>query len=232
MIKIQNLSKLFGLKPALQDINLEVERGEFLAIFGPNGAGKTTLLKIISTLISPTSGSVSIDGRDLKRKPLEVRQRIGVISHETYLYENLTAYENLIFYGRMYGVENLEQKVKELLKQIELESRASDRVAAYSRGMKQRLSIARAMLHDPDILLLDEPYAGLDQQACKIFERILKELSERQKTVIMATHELERGLKLCSQAIILNKGRIVFKASKSELDLEQFKVKYEKLIGG
>lgn len=231
LIEIQNLFKSFGLNQALVDINIEVEKGEFLAIFGPNGAGKTTLIKIISTLMSPTSGTILINGRDLKKAAVEVRRQIGVISHDTYLYENLTGYENLIFYGRMYGVVELKQRIEKLLAQVGLRARASDRVALYSRGMKQRLSIARAMLHNPEILLLDEPYTGLDQRACKAFEQILRErYSEQRKTVIITSHDLERGLQLCDRAIALNRGRIAFQASKENFD--RFKANYEILIGG
>lgn len=235
IIKIQNLSKFFGSNQALKDINLEVEKGEFLAIFGPNGAGKTTLIKIISTLMSPTNGTILIKAQNIKEKPLEVRKQIGVISHDTYLYESLTAYENLLFYGKMYGIENPKEKAEKLLEQVGLSTRASDRIATYSRGMKQRLSIARAVLHDPEILLLDEPYTGLDQQASKTFEKILAELygSEKEKTIIITTHDLERGLQICTRAVILNNGRIVYDASKNKISsLEQFKAKYEMLIGG
>lgn len=234
-IKIQNLSKFFGSHQALKDINLEVKKGEFIAIFGPNGAGKTTLIKIISTLISPTSGAIFINEQNIKEKSLEARKQIGAISHDTYLYESLTAYENLMFYGRMYGVQNLENKIETLLEQVGLKARRNDRVATYSRGMKQRLSIARAVLHNPEILLLDEPYTGLDQQASRTFEKILADLygSEKEKTTIMTTHDLERGLQMCNRAIILNNGKIVYDAARSEISsLEQFRERYETLIGG
>lgn len=219
----------------MKDINLEVEKGSFIAVFGPNGAGKTTLIKIISTLMSPTGGNILIDEKNVKENPLDVRRQIGVISHDTYLYESLTAFENLAFYGRMYGVKNLDERVNSLLDKVGLITRAHDRVAAYSRGMKQRLSIARAVLHEPEILLLDEPYTGLDQHASRTFEKILHELygSKRQKTTIMTTHDLERGLQMCDRVVILSSGRIVYDAGKSDItSLEALRTKYETLIGG
>lgn len=212
-----------------------MKKGAFISIFGPNGAGKTTLIKIISTLMSPSSGTILIDEKNVKESPLDVRRQIGVISHDTYLYETLTAFENLTFYGKMYGVENLEERVYSMLERVGLKARAHDRVATYSRGMKQRLSIARAVLHEPEILLLDEPYTGLDQLASKTFEKILLELygSEREKTTIMTTHDLERGLLMCDRAVILSNGSIVYDAGKSEIPgLESFRAKYETLIGG
>jgi len=136
----------------LRNINLRIAKGEFLTIFGPNGAGKTTLIKIISTLVSPTYGKVVIDGIDIKENPIEIRKKIGVISHETYLYHELTASENLQFFGRMYGTPDLDVRTEELLKTGGLDYRKNDRVRTFSRGMKQRLSIARALIHDPPVL--------------------------------------------------------------------------------
>lgn len=214
----------------LRDIDLDIETGEFLTIFGPNGAGKTTLVKIMSTLISPTAGTVLIEDHDVKESPLEVRQLIGIISHETYLYQDLTARENLKFFGKMYGMpkDKLESRIHELTDQVGLKYRLDDRVGTFSRGMKQRLSIARAILHDPKILFLDEPYTGLDQHAAATFDRILSELDVSDKTQVMVSHDIERGLNLADRIIILYEGKIVYQAARSEIkDIEQFRETYE-----
>ncbi|HUW68252.1 MAG TPA: ABC transporter ATP-binding protein [Candidatus Nanoarchaeia archaeon] len=227
---MKHLSKTFGNNAVLRDIDLDIETGEFLTIFGPNGAGKTTLVKIMSTLISPTAGTVLIEDYDVKKSPLEVRQLIGIISHETYLYQDLTARENLKFFGNMYGMpkDMLDSRIHELTDQVGLKYRLDDRVGTFSRGMKQRLSIARAILHDPKILFLDEPYTGLDQHAAATFDRILSELDVSDKTQVMVSHDIERGLNLADRIIILYEGKIVYQAARSEIkDIEQFREIYE-----
>jgi ABC-2 type transport system ATP-binding protein/heme exporter protein A len=233
LISIEHLYKSFGNFSVLKDINLEVERGDFLTIFGPNGAGKTTLMKILSTLISPTMGRVVVDGFDVRENPLEVRRRIGVISHETYLYHELTAVENLRFYGHMYDVEDLEKRIREVILQVGLKYRENDRVGTFSRGMKQRLAIARAIIHSPEILLLDEPYTGLDQHASAIFDDIMQQLDAKHTTQIMISHDIERGLKLCNRALILNNGSFVHNVARDEIkSLEEYRSTYEHLVTG
>ena len=215
----------------MRNINLEIRKGEFLTIFGPNGAGKTTLIKIISTLVSPTSGKVIIDGKDIKEHPIEIRNKIGVISHDTYLYHELTAAENLRFFGNMYNIKDGENRINDLLAQVGLSYRKNDRVRTFSRGMKQRLSIARALIHDPPILLLDEPYTGLDQHASATFDRILSGMNAHDKTRVLISHDIERGISLCDRAIILTGGHIVHEMSESEIcDLLQCRAVYEKYV--
>jgi len=215
----------------LRSINLKIEKGEFITIFGPNGAGKTTLIKIISTLVSPTSGRVVIDGIDIKENPIGIRKKIGVISHETYLYHELTASENLRFFGRMYDTQQLETRIEELITQVGLTYRKNDRVRTFSRGMKQRLSIARALIHDPPILLLDEPYTGLDQHASATFDKILSSTDAHDKTRVLISHDIERGIALCDRAIILANGHIVHEMSESEIrDLMQCRAIYAKHV--
>ncbi len=215
----------------MRNINLEIRKGEFLTIFGPNGAGKTTLIKIISTLVSPTSGKVIIDGMDIKEHPIEIRNKIGVISHETYLYHELTAAENLRFFGNMYNIKDGENRINDLLTQVGLSYRKNDRVRTFSRGMKQRLSIARALIHDPPILLLDEPYTGLDQHASATFDRILSGMNAHDKTRVLISHDIERGISLCDRAIILTGGHIVHEMSESEIrDLLQCRAVYETYV--
>ena len=233
IISIERLSKAFGTNVVLRNIDLRIERGEFLTVFGPNGAGKTTLIKIMSTLVSPTSGKVIIDGMDIKENPIEIRKKIGVISHETYLYHELTAAENLRFFGRMYGVSDIENRIDGLIKQVGLTYRKNDRVRTFSRGMKQRLSIARALIHDPPILLLDEPYTGLDQHASATFDRILGGMNAHDKTRVLISHDIERGIAMCDRAIILTDGHIAHEMSQSEIrDLLQCRAIYEKYVEG
>ncbi|MDD5472893.1 MAG: heme ABC exporter ATP-binding protein CcmA [Candidatus Methanoperedens sp.] len=228
---MENLSKAFGANVVLRNINLKIGEGEFLTIFGPNGAGKTTLIKIMSTLVSPTSGRVVIDGMDIKESPVEIRKKIGVISHETYLYHELTAAENLRFFGRMYDTPDIEKRIDELIKQVGLTYRKNDRVRTFSRGMKQRLSIARALIHDPPILLLDEPYTGLDQHAKATFDRILGGMNAHEKTRVLISHDIEHGISMCDRAIILTDGLIVHEMTEDEIkNLLQCRTIYAKYV--
>jgi len=230
MIEIRNLTKSFGGKMALQGIDLDIAEGEFLTLVGPNGAGKTTLIRILATLTRPTKGSVRIAGCDLVGQGAEVRRRIGLASHQTLLYDDLSAEENLRFYGRMYEVADLEERITALLERVGLEHRRHDLVRTFSRGMQQRLALARALLHDPPILLLDEPYTGLDQQAAEVLREVLAALVGRSRTVLMTTHNLERGLELCHRAAILVNGRIVHQADKSDLDVSTFREAYSHYV--
>ena len=233
LVSIEHLNKSFGRFTALTDLSLEVAEGELLTIFGPNGAGKTTLLKILSTLVSSTSGRVVVDGFDVGKKPVEVRRRIGVISHDTYLYRDLTAVENLVFYARMYGVSDFEERVHEVIREVGLRYRENDRVATFSRGMKQRLSIARAILHDPKILLLDEPYTGLDRHASNILDGIIQEFDSKHATRIMVSHDLEHGLKVSNRLLIMKNGGFVHDVKRSEIEsVEEYQDIYEELVGG
>jgi heme exporter protein A len=230
MIEVRGLVKSFGSKVALDGIDLDVAEGEFLTLVGPNGAGKTTLIRVLATLTRPTEGSVRVAGYDLVGQGAEVRRRIGLASHQTLLYEDLSAEENLRFYGRMYEVPELEERITALLQRVGLEHRRRDLVRTFSRGMQQRLSIARALLHDPAILLLDEPYTGLDQQATEVLGEVLGALVGRSCTVLMTTHDLERGLELCDRAAILVNGRIVYQADRSHLDVATFREAYRRSL--
>jgi len=175
-ITCSDLTKVFGQRRALDKVSFELPEGAFLSIFGPNGAGKTTLLRILSTLARPTSGSAQILGFDLKEKPGDLRSCIGFISHKPLLYLDLSAEENLLLTARLYGVEAPEQRVSELLATVELTARRHDVVRTFSRGMTQRLAIARALVHDPQMVFLDEPYSGLDPHAVQIFDELLSKI--------------------------------------------------------
>ncbi len=230
-IEIQGLTKSFGNHLALRGIDLEVGQGEFVVIFGPNGAGKTTLIKILATIMNPSSGRVLVDGLSFKDNAEEVRRRIGVVTHQTFLYNNLTAYENLEFYSRMYDVPNRKERIHEVVAMVGMTSRLYDRVGTLSWGMQQRLSIARSMLHKPTIMLLDEPEAGLDQQAISMLWEALPTGERGKRSIILTTHNLERGLELCNRLLILDKGKIVYEGLKQDLDLAGLKQIYQRSTG-
>lgn len=255
MIELRRLTKAFGRKIALRGLDLRVAPGESLVLFGPNGAGKTTLIRILSSLSRPTSGAVYIGGLDLKTHAEGIRRHLGVVSHAPLLYDSLTAEENLRFFGRLYGVTDLEARVTLLLEQVGLAARRQDLVRIFSRGMTQRLSIARALLHDPEILLLDEPDTGLDPQAAEMLHRLLAELSGRRpggrgaasarlsseasaapanttRTIVTVTHNLERGLALADRVAILANGRIVYEAPASALTTSELRPLYDEHVGG
>ncbi len=227
-IEASKLTKSFGHRHALRDINLRVSRGEHLVIFGPNGAGKTTLVRILSTLVKPSSGNVRLHGLDISEKPVQVRREIGVVSHQTFVYDNLTVYENLKFYGRMYDITDLEQQIRDVISQVHLESRLHDRVDTLSHGLRQRASLARSILHNPSILLLDEPEIGLDPHASIIIQDLLSDITADGRTVVMLTHNLERGLALADSVIILNRGRVVYQAPKQDIDTANFEHVYDR----
>jgi len=195
-IQVQGLTKSFGNHLALRGIDLEVRPGEFVVIFGPNGAGKTTLIKVLATIMNPSSGEIMVGGLNPRNNAEEIRSRIGVVTHQTFLYSNLTAYENLAFYSRMYDVPRLKERIHEVVAMVGMTSRLYDRVSTLSRGMQQRLSIARSLLHKPAVMLLDEPETGLDQQATSMLWQILQTEEEEKRTVILTTHNLERGFEL------------------------------------
>lgn len=205
IIEVEKLVRRFGRANALDGIDLRVEEGEAFALLGPNGAGKTTLVRVLSTLLRPTSGKVRVCGLALPDEREEVKKRIGLVSHNPFLYSELTAAENLAFYAELYGVDI---DAEALLARVCLSHRAQDLVGTFSQGMRQRLSIARALLHDPRILILDEPTAGLDLQSKADFYAMVKELRARGGTIVLATHNLEEASHLCTRAAVLNKGKV------------------------
>lgn len=229
-IEVRALTKQFGYKRVLNQVNLGVKKGEFLALFGPNGAGKTTLIRVLSSLMRPTSGEVLVGGHDPKKEGEELRRVIGVISHNTFLYDNLTAFENLKFYGQMYGVQGLKERIEEVLGLAGLRGQMHERVQTFSRGMQQRLSVARAILHEPAILLLDEPHTGLDQNGIQGLKGILEGFRDRGKTMIMTSHDLQRGLEMCSRVAILHSGVIVYNEDISRIVRKDFQEIYSRHI--
>jgi len=217
MINVHHLVKRFGLKVVLRNLDFTVEQGEFVALLGPNGAGKTTFLRILSSLSRPTLGQVTIAGYTLPHQAAAVRQRLGVVSHLPLLYGDLTAEENLRFYGRMYAIDRLPQRIDSVLEVVGLKSRRRDLVRTFSRGMQQRLAIGRAILHDPDVLLLDEPHTGLDQDACNMLDDVLRQVARLGRTVVMTSHDLARAADLAQRFDVLSRGVIQASISSAEL---------------
>jgi heme exporter protein A len=210
LIETQALVKAYEIAPVLRKLDLGIARGEFVALLGPNGSGKSTLLRLLSGLSKPTAGVIRVGGWELPKEAHAVRAQIGMVSHKPLLYENLSARENLTFFARLYNLPpaGIPARITELLAAVGLGKRGDDLVRTFSRGMLQRLSIARALLHDPDILLLDEPYTGLDQDASAVLDSLLKTAYADGRTVIMSTHDLARAATLASRVVILSRGVI------------------------
>ncbi len=230
MIKVRKLVKRFGLKTVLRGMDFQVQAGEFVALIGPNGAGKTTFLRILASLSRPSLGDVRIAGHRLPDQASAVRRRLGVVSHQPLLYGDLTAEENLRFYGMMYGVIDLDQRIVEVLNLIGLTARRRDLVRTFSRGMQQRLAIGRAVLHDPDVMLFDEPHTGLDQDASAMLDRVLQEVAARGRTVVMTSHDLARAADLASRFDVLSRGLITASVQRSEIDSNNLLAFYRQAI--
>lgn len=198
MIEGENISLRMGNKIILQDVNLKIYRGEYVALLGPNGAGKSTLLKVLALLKKPSTGRVSLKGQ------------LGFLAHRSFLYDRLTAWENLKFYGGLFQVPCLEERIEKLIDQVGLAYFLHEPVDTYSRGMVQRLAIARAILHDPEILFLDEPFTGLDQRGGVILKKVLSEMHRQGKTIVMVTHDFNQGMDLVNRILIMKKGMKIF----------------------
>jgi heme exporter protein A len=229
-IEVKGLVKAYGHRKALDGVTFELPEGAFLSVFGPNGAGKTTLLRVLSTLARPSSGEVRVAGADLRENPNLVRSRIGVVAHAPMLYPDLTAEENLAFYAELYGVPEPRRRAAELLDAVGLSTRRLDPVRTFSRGMVQRASIARALVHDPELVLLDEPYSGLDPHAAEVFDGLIASQRE-QRTFVMVSHDLQKGLALCTHALVLARGRVVTFVQRDEIDGDAFERLYLDAVG-
>jgi heme exporter protein A len=229
MIDVRGLVKAFGLKPILRGLDLHVDEGEFVALVGPNGAGKTTLLRILASLSRPTAGEVSVGGHRLPARATDVRRILGVVSHQPLLYGDLTAEENLKFYGRMYAVPDLDKRIAQVLKTVGLWPRRHDLVREFSRGMQQRLAIGRAILHDPQVILFDEPHTGLDQEASAMLDEVLQQVAARGRTVLMTSHDLTRTYDLAERIDILSKGVIAGSYQRGEIGPSDLPAIYREL---
>ena len=218
-IRTRKLSKVFGTRKAVDKVSIEVPQGAFLSIFGPNGAGRTTLIGMGTTLRGRTDGAACVLGSD-----------IGLISHNAMLYPDLTAEQNLLLYAKLYGLADPQARVMELLEAVELKHRRLDVVRTFSRGMTQRLSIARALIHDPDVVFLDEPYSGLDPHAVDIFDQLIEKQRE-DRTFVMVSHDLRKGFDMCTHALVLARGRVVTFGAKDQLDFDEFSELYRSTVG-
>ena len=217
MITVKKLVKRFGLKTILRGLDFSVESGEFVALLGPNGAGKTTFLRILATLSRPSLGHVEVAGHRLPNEAAQVRAKLGVVSHLPLLYPDLTAEENLRFYAQMYGITNYQSRITEVLGLVGLENRRKDLVRTFSRGMQQRLAIGRAVIHDPEVMLFDEPYTGLDQDASEMLDDVLRSVAAEGRTVVMTSHDLARAEDLATRFDILSRGVITASAAREDL---------------
>ncbi len=220
-ISIKGLTRKFNSFTAVDNLNLEIATGEVFGLLGPNGAGKTTTIRMLACLIAPTEGSAMVAGYDIRRDPLKVRQSVGILTENPSLYERLTAYENMNFFAEAYGVRDANERqsrIRELLEFFNLWDRRNDKVATFSKGMKQKLAIIRATVHKPPVLFLDEPTAGLDPESAKEIRDLMAQLSEHEKrTILLCTHHLEDAEKLCKRVLIMNRGKCIIIGSPDEL---------------
>lgn len=229
-IAVEGLVKAFGSRKALDGVSFSVPEGAFLSVFGANGAGKTTLLRVLAGLARPSAGEVRVAGFDLREEPEEARARIGLVSHAPMMYPDLTAEENLSFYAELYGVADPRGRARELLEAVGLSHRRLDPVRAFSRGMAQRASIARALVHDPQVVLLDEPYSGLDPHAAGVLDSLVAGLRGG-RTFAMVSHDPAKGLGMCTHALVLAGGRAVEFAEREGLDFDGFSQLYRDAVG-
>lgn len=228
LIQIDRLTKRFGIQWALRGLTLSLHEGEVVALLGPNGAGKTTLLKLLSTLSRPSSGQVLVNGQPLTGAWAEVRRHIGLVTHHSLLYADLTAEENLRFFAQLYGLADGGPRAEQLMEWVDLLPRYRDPVRTYSRGMVQRLTIARALLHDPQILLLDEPFSGLDEAAAERLQALLMRIhaEEPRRLTIISSHNLPRSLALAGRVVILKRGQLLVDEARAARDADAWRQLY------
>jgi heme exporter protein A len=226
VIESQGVARQFSGVNAVDGVDLHVAAGEAVALFGPNGAGKTTLLRMIATLLRPTRGSLRLFGHSVTDGGAQARRRIGFLSHHSFLYPDLTPTENLDFYARMFRVATPQTRVRELLEQVGLIGWAHRPVRTLSRGLEQRCGLARALLHEPDLLLMDEPFTGLDVDAAQMLRAVLQRAHARGTTLIMTTHDMAQGFALCRRALVLVRGRLAWTGPIQDDDRASFERTY------
>jgi heme exporter protein A len=232
MITVHKLFKRFGMKTVLRGLDFEVQPGEFVALLGPNGAGKTTFLRILASLSRPSLGTVLVAGYRLPDQAAAVRARLGVVSHLPLLYGDLTAEENLRFFGRLYGVADIEGRITEVLELVGLAERRRDLIRTFSRGMQQRLAIGRAVFHDPDVMLFDEPHTGLDQDASAMLDDVLRSVAAKGRTIVMTSHDLLRAEDLATRFDILSRGTIAASSNRKKLGKNNLLSFYRDALAG
>lgn len=229
-LRAENIRKSFSNRPVLKGISLDVEPGKFTVLSGGNGAGKTTFLKIIAKLMKPDDGVITIDGEDIWKESDAVRRNVGFLSHQIYLYDDLNALENLRFTARLFGLSDYNDRIEHLLRELHLYHRQYDPIKTYSRGMQQRLSLARALLHDPDILLLDEPFSGLDEAGIETFLTFIRQYQSEQKSAVIVSHNLQMGYELADELYILFKGEIGYHSEKSQVTYNEYHAEFRRLL--
>jgi len=222
IIQVEALSKAYSYKLALKQVSFEVERQSFVGILGHNGSGKSTLIKLLCGLSKPTHGRITIGGWSIPQELGAVRAQLGLVSHALMLSPMLTARENLRFYGRLYDVPALDERINSLLETVGLTRFADQAIKTFSRGMQQRLSIARAFLHDPSILLLDEPFTGLDQTASTMLINLLEQAQAQGRTIVMVTHQVELALQYCDRLLVLSRGQLQYAGQATDFSLAQY----------
>ncbi|MDP4169962.1 MAG: heme ABC exporter ATP-binding protein CcmA [Bacillota bacterium] len=232
MIEIKKLTKQADNKLILRGIDLSIKKGETVAILGPNGAGKSTLLKVLATLIKPSSGHVTINGYDLRKNQMKIKKMMGYLPHSSLLYDHYSPLENLVFFGNVYGIKNVEQKCIDLVREVGLSFFLHEPVKNFSRGMIQRIAIARAIIHEPPLLLLDEPHTGLDQGAINILNNVILSMKEKGTTTLMVTHDFKQATELCDRIIIIKNGKIVDDFRLEEKKLNLVSEKYQLQVEG
>jgi heme ABC exporter ATP-binding subunit CcmA len=218
LVSIRNLSKRYGRKTVLRGVDLTVRAGEVVALLGANGAGKSTLLRIVAGLAQPNTGDLAFNGVTFQRAGAELRRYIGLVSHLPLLYDNLSGYENLAFFAQLYDMHQPTTRIEAVLRAVELWPQRRELARTYSRGMIQRLAIARAILHDPPVLLLDEPDTGLDQRSAELLHGLITRLGAANRAILLTTHNLERALAWADSVCILVGGTIVYTAPTAGLD--------------
>jgi heme exporter protein A len=229
-VEAHGVERWYGPLPAVRGIDLVLARGEFLTIFGPNGAGKSTLLRMLCGAVRPTRGTIRITGQDVRGEEEGWRRKIGLLSHQTFLYPGLSAAENLDFYARLYALPDRGARVAEALRDVGLLDRAGDRARTFSRGMQQRLALARTLLHDPEVVFLDEPYTGLDPHASAMLRAVLDRLKDGRRTVVLVTHNLSQGLEQADRVAVQVGGRWVSDERRGQIDAARWEQVYTERV--
>lgn len=230
-VQVRGLTKSFGRTPVLRGVDLDVPRGTVLSLLGPNGSGKTTLIRVLATLTRPDAGDIHVCGVGLGRDGARLRRAIGLVGHDPLLYDDLTARENLRFVCRMFSLDRADDRVERVTDLMGMSADLDRKIGAMSHGMKKRFSIARALLHDPQVLLLDEPETGLDQEALALLDEVISLRSDSTMTVIMTTHNLERAVALGDRIAVLARGRVAYHESVESSDTDAARQAYMRHIG-
>mgnify|MGYP000208596499 CR=1 FL=1 len=228
-VRTDDVTKVYGRVRAVDGVSFAVEPSETVGLFGPNGAGKSTLLRMLAGLVRPSSGTITLGGADLVPGDHAVHRAVGVVTHESMLYDDLSARENLRFHADLHGVTDPAARCEAVLDAVNLSGRASQYPSAFSHGLRKRLSLARALLHRPDVLLLDEPYAGLDQRSVADLAAILDGFDDR--TVLLTTHDLTRGVSRCDRALVVDRGRRQADVDLGDTSAAAFETTYRRAIG-